>query len=99
MTQTEMPYRTLGLRIVRSAVDRGSNFMDNSWDYNGGESERRVGKALEGGYRDRVFLMTKIDGRSKCSYARGASLSGRRWLTMKDGFARPAMTRSRSRTL
>jgi aryl-alcohol dehydrogenase-like predicted oxidoreductase len=53
------------LRIVRSAVDGGITFMDNSWDYNGGESERRMGKALEGGYRDKVFLMTKIDGRSK----------------------------------
>src|SRR4051812_30844549 len=33
------------LRIVRSAVDRGINFMDNSWDYNGGVSEIRMGKA------------------------------------------------------
>jgi aryl-alcohol dehydrogenase-like predicted oxidoreductase len=55
----------LSLRIVRSAIDRGINFMDNSWDYNEGESERRVGKALRDGYRERVFLMTKIDGRSK----------------------------------
>jgi aryl-alcohol dehydrogenase-like predicted oxidoreductase len=55
----------LGLRIVRSAVDRGINFMDNSWDYNEGASEERMGKALRDGYRDRVFLMTKIDGRSK----------------------------------
>lgn len=53
------------LRIVRSALDQGINFLDNSWDYNGGESERRMGKALAGGYRDKAFLMTKIDGRSK----------------------------------
>jgi len=53
------------ISLVRSAVDGGITFMDNSWDYNGGESERRMGKALEGGYRDKVFLMTKIDGRSK----------------------------------
>jgi len=39
--------------------------MDNSWDYNGGASEIRMGKALRDGYRDKVFLMTKIDGRSK----------------------------------
>jgi aryl-alcohol dehydrogenase-like predicted oxidoreductase len=39
--------------------------MDNSWDYNGGVSEQRMGKALRDGYRDKVFLMTKIDGRSK----------------------------------
>jgi predicted aldo/keto reductase-like oxidoreductase len=55
----------LSLRIVRSAIDRGINFMDNSWDYNEGASEIRMGKALRDGYRDRVFLMSKIDGRSK----------------------------------
>jgi aryl-alcohol dehydrogenase-like predicted oxidoreductase len=51
--------------IVRSAIDGGITFMDNSWDYNGGESEKRMGKALTDGYREKVFLMTKIDGRSK----------------------------------
>ena len=55
----------LSLRIVRSAIDRGITFMDNSWDYNEGESEKRMGKALRDGYRDKVFLMTKIDGRSR----------------------------------
>src|SRR5512140_1837208 len=55
----------LSLRIIRTAVDRGINFMDNCWDYNEGASELRMGKALREGYRDRVFLMTKIDGRSK----------------------------------
>ncbi len=54
----------LAIRIVRSAIDRGITFMDNSWDYNGGSSEKRMGKALGDGYRDRVFLMTKIDGHS-----------------------------------
>jgi aryl-alcohol dehydrogenase-like predicted oxidoreductase len=60
----------LGIRIIRTAVDRGINFLDNSWDYNEGESEVRMGKALRDGYRDRVFLMTKIDGRSKTEAAR-----------------------------
>jgi predicted aldo/keto reductase-like oxidoreductase len=55
----------LSIRIVRSAIDRGITFMDNSWDYNEGASEIRMGKALRDGYRDKVFLMTKIDGRSK----------------------------------
>src|SRR3954468_1668847 len=55
----------LSLRIVRSAVDRGINFLDNSWDYNDGASETRMGKALKDGYRNKVFLMTKIDGRTK----------------------------------
>ncbi|MBW4599407.1 MAG: aldo/keto reductase [Calothrix sp. FI2-JRJ7] len=60
----------LGIRIVRAAIDRGITFMDNSWDYNDGVSETRMGKALRDGYRDKVFLMTKIDGRSKQAAAR-----------------------------
>jgi aryl-alcohol dehydrogenase-like predicted oxidoreductase len=104
MTQSEMPYRTLGstgervsaigvggwhlglrhveeklaLRIVRSAIDRGINFMDNSWDYNNGASETRMGKALQDGYRDKVFLMTKIDGRTKTEATRQLDESLRR---------------------
>jgi aryl-alcohol dehydrogenase-like predicted oxidoreductase len=60
----------LSLRIVREAIDRGVNFMDNCWDYGEGESERRMGKALGDGYRGRAFLMTKIDGRTKKEAAR-----------------------------
>ncbi len=52
------------IEIVRSALDRGVNFLDNCWDYNGGASEERMGKALEGGYRQKAFLMSKIDGRT-----------------------------------
>ena len=55
----------LAIRIVRSAIDGGINFLDNSWDYNEGQSEKRTGKALRDGYRERAFVMTKIDGRSK----------------------------------
>ena len=59
-----------GIRIIRTAVDRGITFMDNCWDYHNGGSEIRMGKALRDGYRDRVFLMTKIDGRTKALAAR-----------------------------
>jgi predicted aldo/keto reductase-like oxidoreductase len=58
------------VRIVRSAVDGGITFLDNCWDYNDGESERRMGRALRDGYRDRVFLMSKIDGRTREKAAR-----------------------------
>ena len=54
----------LSVRIIRTAIDRGINFLDNCWDYNDGASETRMGKALRDGYRQKVFLMTKIDGRS-----------------------------------
>jgi aryl-alcohol dehydrogenase-like predicted oxidoreductase len=53
------------VRLIRSAIDRGITFMDNSWDYNEGKSEIRMGNALKDGYRQKVFLMTKIDGRTK----------------------------------
>src|ERR1700687_3777476 len=53
------------MRIMRTAIDSGINFMDNSWDYNDGESEIRMGKALRDGYRNKVFLMTKVDGRTR----------------------------------
>ncbi len=57
------------IRLIRSAVDGGITFMDNCWDYHGGGSEVRMGKALGDGYRERVFLMSKIDGRTKESAA------------------------------
>ena len=53
------------IRLIRTAIDNGINFLDNSWDYNEGVSEIRMGKALRDGYRQKVFLMTKIDGQDK----------------------------------
>jgi aryl-alcohol dehydrogenase-like predicted oxidoreductase len=47
------------IAVVRTAIDAGVTFMDNAWDYNDGVSEERMGQALKG-YRDRVFLMTKV---------------------------------------
>ncbi len=52
------------VRIVHAGLDAGINFCDNCWDYNGGESEIRLGRALAGGWRNRAFLMTKLDGRT-----------------------------------
>jgi aryl-alcohol dehydrogenase-like predicted oxidoreductase len=57
------------IRLIRGAIDGGINFMDNCWDYHGGASEIRMGKALRDGYRERVFLMSKIDGRTRESAA------------------------------
>jgi aryl-alcohol dehydrogenase-like predicted oxidoreductase len=68
----------LAIRIVRSAIDRGITFLDNCWDYNDGASELRMGKALRDGYRERAFVMTKIDGRSKKEAARQLDESLRR---------------------
>jgi predicted aldo/keto reductase-like oxidoreductase len=53
------------MKLIRQALDRGMNFMDNSWDYNQGASEIRMGNALRDGYRQKAFLMTKFDGRTK----------------------------------
>ena len=58
------------IRLIRTAIDKGITFMDNCWDYNNGASEIRMGKALQGGYREKAFVMTKIDGRNKAAAAR-----------------------------
>jgi predicted aldo/keto reductase-like oxidoreductase len=71
----------LSIRIIHAAIDRGINFLDNSWDYNDGASEMRMGKALRDGHRQKVFLMTKIDGRSKSEAARQLDESLRRLQT------------------
>ena len=56
------------IKLCRSAIDRGITFMDNCWDYNDGLSEVRMGHALKEGYRQKVFLMTKLDARTKDEY-------------------------------
>ena len=56
------------IKLIRQAIDSGITFMDNSWDYNDGISEVRMGWALRDGYRQKVFLMTKMNGRTKDSY-------------------------------
>jgi aryl-alcohol dehydrogenase-like predicted oxidoreductase len=68
----------LSVRIVREAIDRGITFLDNSWDYNDGASEIRMGRALKNGYRQKAFVMTKIDGRSKAEATRQLNESLRR---------------------
>lgn len=69
------------LRLVHQAIDRGINFLDNCWDYNAGVSEERMGKALAEGKRQKVFLMTKIDGRTQSEAARQIDDSLRRLAT------------------
>jgi predicted aldo/keto reductase-like oxidoreductase len=69
------------IRIVRTALDSGVNFLDNSWDYSDGKSEERMGKALRDGYRQKAFLMTKIDGRTRQSAAQQLDESLRRLQT------------------
>src|ERR1700730_2120877 len=69
------------IRIIRTGIDEGINFLDNCWDYNGGESEIRMGKALRDGYRQKAFLMTKIDGRNKTAAAAQLNESLRRLQT------------------
>ena len=56
--------------IVHEAVDNGINFCDNAWEYNNHRSEEWLGAALAGGYRDKLFLMTKV-----CTHGRDASVA------------------------
>ena len=75
------PSQQESIRIIRTALDNGVNFLDNSWDYHGGESEIRMGKALSNGYRPKAFLMTKFDGRTRESAAQQIDESLRRLKT------------------
>jgi len=76
-----MPEEAEGIRIIRTALDRGVTFLDNCWDYNEGRSEERMGKALKEGYRKKAFLMTKLDGRTKQAAAGQLEQSLRRLAT------------------
>ena len=58
--------------LVRAAIDEGITFMDNAWEYHDGKSEIRMGKALANGYRERVFLMSKV-----CTHGRDAKVAMR----------------------
>jgi predicted aldo/keto reductase-like oxidoreductase len=56
------------IQLIHAGIDRGITFLDNCWDYNDGISEVRMGQALRNGYRQKVFLMTKMDGRTADEY-------------------------------
>jgi predicted aldo/keto reductase-like oxidoreductase len=76
-----VPDENEGIRIIRTALDRGITFLDNSWDYHDGGSEVRMGKALRDGYRSRAFVMTKYNGRTRASAAQQIDESLRRLQT------------------
>jgi predicted aldo/keto reductase-like oxidoreductase len=76
-----VPSEAEGIRIIRTALDRGVNFLDNSWDYHDGGSEVRMGKALRDGYRQKAFLMTKYNGRTRQAAAQQIDDSLRRLQT------------------
>ena len=74
-------WESTAIKIVRTALDNGVNFLDNSWDYGRGASEERMGKALLDGYRAKAFLMTKLDGRTAASASQQLDESLRRLQT------------------
>ena len=67
--------------FIRLAVDQGVTFMDNAWEYHNGRSEDLMGRALQNGYRNKVFLMTKHHGRDKQTAMRHLEDSLRRLKT------------------
>jgi len=69
------------IRLIRTAIDEGVNFMDNAWCYHDGVSEQVMGKALTDGYRDRVLLMTKNHGRDRRTFEQQLAESLRRLRT------------------
>jgi len=51
---------TEATKMLHYAIDRGVNYVDTAYPYHKGESENFVGRALRGGYREKVFLTTKM---------------------------------------
>jgi len=64
----KQPDAAESIRLMHTAIDHGITFLDNCWDYNDGISEVRMGQALRNGNRQKVFLMTKMDGRTADAY-------------------------------
>jgi predicted aldo/keto reductase-like oxidoreductase len=64
----KQPEANESIQLMHAGIDRGITFLDNCWDYNDGISEVRMGQALRNGYRQKVFLMTKMDGRTAVEY-------------------------------
>src|SRR4029450_12758378 len=62
---------TESVLIIHAAIDAGINFLDNAWEYHDGESEKRMGRAIQD-RREAVFLMTKV-----CTHGRDAQVAMR----------------------
>jgi aryl-alcohol dehydrogenase-like predicted oxidoreductase len=71
----KQPEASQSIQLMHAGIDRGITFLDNCWDYNDGASETRMGQALRDGYRQKVFLMTKIDARSYSEATRQLDMS------------------------
>ena len=58
--QTDKINEEKAIKMIRTAIDNGVNYVDTAYDYHGKQSERLVKKALEDGYREKVFLADKL---------------------------------------
>lgn len=51
---------TRAIQMIRNAIENGVNYFDTAYIYHAGKSESLLGKALEDGYRERVYVATKL---------------------------------------
>lgn len=58
------------IQMIHRAIDLGVTFFDCAYLYHGGRSEEYYGKALQGGLRKKVLLMSKAHLRDRASAMR-----------------------------
>lgn len=51
---------TKAVELVRRGIDNGINYLDTAFFYHGGNSESLVGKVVKDGYREKVYIATKL---------------------------------------
>ncbi len=48
------------IKMIHNAIEKGVNYFDTAYIYHGGKSESLLGKALVGGFREKVKIATKL---------------------------------------
>ena len=48
------------VKMIRASIDGGVNYLDTAYPYHGGQSEKICARAMKDGYREKVYIATKL---------------------------------------